>query len=48
MTWIIISVILLLAGALLVMGVRAYRNHLEIRRLERNGYRKLAFRQQKG
>jgi hypothetical protein len=34
----------LLATALLIMGGRAYRNHLEIRRLERNGCRKLAFR----
>lgn len=38
------AVIGLLAAGLLVLGVRAYRNHLEIKRLQRNGYRKLAFR----
>jgi hypothetical protein len=36
--------IALLAVALLMLGLRAYRNEQEIRRLRRNGHRRLAFR----
>ena len=43
MTW-IIGFIVLLAAALLALGARAYRNHQVIKRLERNGYRKMSFR----
>jgi 4-hydroxybenzoate polyprenyltransferase len=39
-----ITVILLLAAALLALGWRAYQNHQEIERLRRNGCRRLAFR----
>ena len=39
-----ITLILLLAAALLALGWRAYQNHQEIARLRRNGYRRLAMR----
>lgn len=42
----IYTAIILLASALLALGWRAWQNHLEIIRLKRNGYRKLAFRRQ--
>ena len=36
--------IVLLGAALLALGWRAYQNHLEITRLRRNGYRRMAIR----
>ncbi|WP_395753787.1 hypothetical protein [Prosthecobacter sp.] len=38
------SLIALLGAAILALGLRAWRNHREIRRLQRNGSRRLAFR----
>lgn len=38
--------IVLLAAGLLALGWRAYQNHLEISRLRRNGYRRVAARRQ--
>ena len=46
MTYAIYTAIILLASAILALGWRAWQNHIEIIRLKRNGYRKLAFRQQ--
>jgi len=39
-----ICAIVLLASALLALGQRAYRNHLEIKRLRLNGCRRMAWR----
>ena len=39
-----ITLILLLAAALLALGWRAHQNHREITRLRRNGCRRLAMR----
>ena len=36
--------IVLLVAGLLALGWRAYQNHLEIARLRRSGFRRLAFR----
>lgn len=40
----LIAAAIFLGLALLICGVRAVLNHLELRRLKRNGYRKLVFR----